>query len=374
MSGEAQLLRELTDISAPSGSEDAMVACMASRLGDLGLRPEIDVLGNVTVHLGGAAAAGGLLISAHMDEVGFVVTRIDPDGFLSIQRIGGLEERVLASRAVVLLGERGPVRGVIGSKAHHLVRPEEKYVVTPVDRAYVDVGARSRADALALGLEIGVAGTYAPSFIEQGSRVFAKALDDRIQCLALLRLAQRLRGRDLPWPVSLVASVQEEFNIRGVVPAVRRLRPSMHVCLDIVPAPDAPGHDSPGVHLGAGPAVGMYSFHARGTLNGLLPHPGLKRALLDLARESGLPVQRSVFHGGLTESSYAQVVGAGVAAVDLSIPVRYTHSPFESADLADMEAELALLERFVTGGPARVDLARGGAATDPAGAQGGKGA
>src|SRR5690606_23473377 len=141
--------------------------------------------------------------------------------------------------------------------------------------------------------------------------------------------------------VHLVFSVLEEFNLRGAVTAAQVLQPDIAIQLDLVLATDTPDMAARGdVRLGGGPAMSLFSFHGRGTLNGLLPHP---------AREAGLPLQRSVHIGALTDLSYVQLVGEGVAAIDLGFPMRYSHSANESCDLNDLvgltELCLAALRR-----------------------------
>lgn len=351
-------LQQLTQIVAPSGHEEPMIRFMTEEFRKIGFTANVDLLGNVIVSVG-SGTEGGVVVSAHMDEIGVIITDIDDHGFLRVQRIGGVPERALVGRSIMLDGENGLIQGTVGIKAHHLTSQTEKYVVTPIDSLYVDIGASSRDEAQALGVFPGTVGTYAPVFWERGGRVFAKALDNRIQCLALLQLAQKLRQNPPKYPVALIASVQEEFNIRGIVPAVTRIKPKIHICLDIFPATDVPDLATyPGIRLGSGPVVGMYSFHGRGTLNGLLPHPKLVQRVIQVARNLGIDLQRGTFFGGLLESSYTQVLADGVAAVDVCIPVRFTHAPIESASLMDVELEVNLLAHLLASGLDDLDLTR----------------
>jgi putative aminopeptidase FrvX len=154
--------------------------------------------------------------------------------------------------------------------------------------------------------------------------------------------------------VHLVFSVQEEFNLRGALPAAQALAPDVAIQLDLVLATDTPdmGHRGD-VALGRGPAMSMYSFHGRGTLNGLIPHPALVSLFDGAARNAKLTLQRSAHIGALTETSYVQLVGAGVAAIDLGFPMRYSHSSLEVCALSDLEG----LARLLVEGIGRIDAA-----------------
>jgi putative aminopeptidase FrvX len=154
--------------------------------------------------------------------------------------------------------------------------------------------------------------------------------------------------------VHLLFSVQEEFNLRGAVPAAAALAPDICLQLDLSVATDTPDLAGRGeVRLGAGPVMSLMSFHGRGTLNGLLPHPALVALAGRAAAEEGIALQRTAFTGALTETSYVQLLGAGVACLDLGFPCRSTHSAAETCDLADLEGlarlVLAMLGRIGPG-------------------------
>ena len=142
----------------------------------------------------------------------------------------------------------------------------------------------------------------------------------------------------------LVFSVQEEFNLRGAITAAQVLEPDICIQLDLALATDTPDMGSRGdVRLGAGPVMGMYSFHGRGTLNGCLPHPAMVKLMDETARLTNINLQRSAHIGALTETSYVQLVGQGVACIDMAFPCRYTHSALEVCDLGDLASLSTLL-------------------------------
>jgi putative aminopeptidase FrvX len=286
------------------------------------------------------------MLIAHMDQLGLIVRKIEAGGLIRVERLGGVPEKALPAQAVLLcVGEGRDVPGVIANKSHHATTPEEKYRVLPYPELYIDAGFASAAEAVAAGVEIGTPVVYAPRFMElAGSRIAGTAVDDRAACAVLIEVLRALVGAERHPIVHAVFSVQEEFNLRGALPAAQALQPDICVQLDLVLATDTPDMTARGdVRLGAGPAMSMYSFHGRGTLNGLIPHPALVALFDAAALDTGLTLQRSAHVGALTETSYVQLVGEGVASIDLGFPCRYTHSALEVCDLADLEGLTGLV-------------------------------
>jgi putative aminopeptidase FrvX len=301
------------------------------------------------------------MVFAHMDQLGFVVRKVEADGLIRLERLGGVPERALAAQAVLVCAATGDLPAVIANKSHHATAPEEKYRVLPYAEVFVDAGFGSRAEAEAAGVRIGDPVVYLPRVLDlAGGRIAGPSVDDRAGCAVLLALADRLTLRREGPTVHLVWSVQEEFNLRGVIPAVRALAPDIALQVDLILACDTPDMAHRGeVALGGGPAMSLYSFHGRGTLNGLIPHPALVRHFEAVARDAGLPLQRSAHVGALTETAYVQLEGEGVACLDLGFPMRYSHSALEVVDVADLEALVDLLDAGLAGIDAGFGLERG---------------
>jgi putative aminopeptidase FrvX len=309
----SDLLRELTLIPALSGHEERLAHRLRDHLSPFADETRIDRAGNVLATLRGREArAPRVMVFAHLDQLGFVVRKVEADGFVRLERLGGIPEKVLPGTRVWILADDGrTVPGVIGVKAHHLTPADEKYVVVPYGQLYVDVGAGSSSAAQALGVEVGCPAVYEPRYEPlSGGRVAATSLDDRAGCAALVALA-RLAAVDRPAvTLHLVGSVQEEFNLRGAVLAAQALQPDLAISLDIMVASDTPDlKDRSDLRLGGGPALSLYSFHGRGTLNGTIPHPALARLVKATAAAHGIPLQRSATVGCLTDSAYVQLVG-----------------------------------------------------------------
>ncbi|MBE3598648.1 MAG: M42 family peptidase [Limnochordaceae bacterium] len=337
---------------------------MSQEFSKLGLEPHVDVMGNVAVRVREAKPGSPrVLVFAHMDEVGFVVRKIEPDGFLRLHRLGGIPEKSLAGQRVVFLGRHGLVPGVIGTKSHHVTPADEKYRVVPLEDLYVDVGAATIREAQEMGLHVGTLGVYAPSFQRRGWLVQGKAMDNRVGCAVLVELARILvGGQDGAGSagVYLVGSVQEEFNLRGVLPIVRELRPDIAISVDIAVACDTPDlRQVTDVSLNRGPTINLYSFHGRGTLNGVLPNRKLAYALMDAAEAAAVPSQFGSFFGGLTEAAYVQLEGGGIPSIEVGVPCRYTHSPVEVCSLQDINHTARMLAAFVRQLSSGIDLSRG---------------
>jgi putative aminopeptidase FrvX len=355
-------LERMCHISAVSGHEDEMIAYMRGEMAHYVSDVRVDRLGNVIARKPGRRANGPrVMLSAHMDEVGFLVRKIEADGFIRLTRVGGIPEKSLPGQRLVLRGAKGDLFGIIGPKSHHLTPPEEKFKVAPIGELFVDVGARSKAAAEDLGIAPGTPVTYQGFFQEMpGSQIAGKALDDRAGCYVLLQVLRLLAHKDIPATVYFVASVQEEFNIRGVAPAAFAIKPDLAIGIDIAVACDTPDLSAlADIRFGGGPVISHYTFHGRGTLNGLIPNPRLRQYVTDVAAELRIPVQHAVFLGGLGETSYIAPLGEGVPALDLGFPARYTHAPIEVASRSDMEQLIVVLAAALEGIDSQLDLSRG---------------
>jgi putative aminopeptidase FrvX len=315
--------------------------------------PEVSIgrMGNVTARFAGTdSTAPRVMVFAHMDQLGFIVRRVENDGFIQVDRMGGIPEKVLPGLNVVIRSENGDwVDGVIGTKAHHAASAEEKYKVDPVTSLLFDIGASSRDEVSALGIFPGCPAIYRPAYTElKNGLVSGTALDNRGSCACLVDVARRLAENPPVADTYLVGTVWEEFNIRGAVFAAREIRPDVAIALDVTLAGDT--HDLSSRYetkLGDGPAVNLYSFHGRGTLNGTLAHEPLYRLAKETAAAQRIPMQRFAGIGLLTDLAYVQMEGQGVAALDIGFPARYTHTPVETACAGDLEAMAALVAAVV---------------------------
>jgi putative aminopeptidase FrvX len=343
-------LQALCSIGAPSGHEDPIIRVVHDHLVELGLRPRVDRLGQISVtFLGTDPAANSTLVSAHLDQLGLVVSNVRDDGYVTFERLGGVPERVLPGTRFVMHARSGDVSAVVGLKSHHLTPPEDKYKALPTAQLYLDVGARNRAEVEALGIRVGDACSYAYQWTELSNGRFSTvSLDDRLGVVALLALVDRVVGRERAGDLHVAFTTQEEFHVRGALSLVQKYQPDIVINVDVAPAADTP--DLTGVtavSMGGGPVINRLSFHGRGTLGGLIPHPALLEAAERAARDTCDTFQFEAIIGLINDAAFVPMSTAdGVATIGLSIPCRYTHSPIETGQLSDLEQTIALLERL----------------------------
>ena len=338
-------LMDLMMIPGLSGHEDRVRRDLRGRLEAIGVESRSDRLGNLVAHFPGEGLR--VMLFTHMDQLGFIVRRIEADGLIRLERLGGVPERALAAQEVLIcVGEGRDVSGIIANKSHHATTPSEKYRVAPYTELYVDTGLSSASAVEASGIRIGSPVVYAPQAVELGdNRICGTSIDDRAGCAVLLEVARLLKNRTSGPPVDLAFTVLEEFNLRGALPLAQNLLPDIAIQLDLMLATDTPDMDARGeMVLGGGPGMSMYSFHGRGTLNGVIPHPAMVDLFERAANAKQISLQRSAQVGVLTDLSYVQLVGEGVASIDMGFPMRYSHSAREICDLTDLVSLAKLLD------------------------------
>ena len=348
-------LCELMLIPGLSGHEERVAAAIRARLG---VESRVDRLGNVIASFPGDPDMPSVMVFTHMDQLGFFVRRVEADGLIRVERMGGVSERAMAAQVVTLCGTKGDIPGIIMNKAHHATTPEEKYKVLTAPEIRIDTGLASKAAVEAAGIGIGTPVVYRGQVVELGGdRIAGTSVDDRAGCAVLLELARHMPQGPT---VHLVWSVQEEFNLRGAVVAAQVLQPDIAIQIDLMQASDTPDMADRGeMVMGGGPGISLYSFHGRGTLNGVIPHPAMVRLMEEAAAGEGLTLQRSAQVGVLTDLSYIQTLGAGVASIDVGYPMRHAHSAVECCDLGDLAGLVTLLRGALARIPRGMRLERG---------------
>lgn len=335
-----KILEEMILIAAPSGYESKMTDYIFETLKDIADEAEVDNIGNLIAGVRGKNInSPRIMISAHMDQLGLIVRRIDENGYIQFERLGGVPERILQGSEFVILTDSGPVEAVCGVKSHHITLPDEKYIVKSYLDMYLDIGAASKKEVLESGIETGSPIVYKPSFRHlKNNRISGTALDNRAGCAVMVKLFEMISTEGPESDVYIVGSVNEEFTLKGAAIAARKIKPDISICLDSFIAGDTP--DSFGrtdVFLGKGPVLSMYNFHGRGTLNGLIPDKGLADLVKKTAQENNFLLQLGALIGLVSESSYTHMEGPGVKCVDLGVPIRYSHSAIETIDFSDLE-------------------------------------
>ena len=328
-------LKTLTEINAPSGHEQAIRRFLLDELKKLGFAPVLDRMGNVVVVKEGTGDAPRkrVMVSAHMDEVGLIVTSATEDGYLRIAAAGGIDPRVLVSKRVTVGDDKLP--GVIGAVPIHLQSAAERKHVLSMDELLVDIGAKNKDEAERKA-PMGTYISFDTHYVEYGDGfACGKAFDDRVGCLSLLRLLQE------ELPVDLVACFvsEEEVGCRGAKVASFAKAPDKGIAIDVTAWGDTPGTKQPDIKLGEGIAVKVMD-------RGSISNPDLREALLAAGAQAGVKTQREVLPFGGTDASAMQTSRGGIPVCTLSIPCRYVHSACEVVDLRDVEGGVALLKKY----------------------------
>jgi putative aminopeptidase len=346
-----------TQLFGPSGHEDSVITEFVKRVEMQGLHAVVDRLGNVVVRVRPAEAAWPTVaVTAHLDEVGFIVSEVG-SGWARVNRVGGIHDKVIAGQRLQFRNDRGDlVDGHVGVNSAHLTTADEKWTVTKVEDVYVDLMMASADEITDVGLSPGAPGVFLGPFCQRDNLVRGKALDDRAGLAVLLALLRDMPELPAGPGLTVIATVQEEFTIRGGVAAAAAVRPDVLICVDIAPTAGV-ADEASGPRLGDGPALRHYSRGRSGA--GLIPNPRLTAFIRQAAAARGIRLSHHTLDGGLTDASYMQYAGGGIAAVDLTFPVRNAHTAVEVADLQDLGLLVKLLCGFLAALRPGSDFARG---------------
>ncbi len=335
-------LAAYTALDAPVGFEEPVLRRVRDELAAVCDRVECDVRGNVYGWLDGTDADGPrVMVTAHADEIGFMVTSIRADGFLRFTKLGHPTDMVLPGQRVRVLAATGEVEGVIGVKPGHILSPEDARRVPPLPVLYIDVGAASADEAAGWGIEPGTPAVFVGPLTTtpHPRRVFGKAVDNRAGVICVLEAAERLARQRPAASVAFVITVEEEVGLRGAEVAARKVQPDVLLAIDTVPSggtPDLTPEELPW-SIGLGPLLKVRET------KGLSTHGPLRRLLRDTAEHHDIPYQLIVDTAGITDATSAQQASGDVAAMVIGLARRYSHSAAEMCDLGDVQAIIDLV-------------------------------
>ncbi len=284
-----------------------------------------------------------IAIEGHIDEIGLLITHIDPAGMLWFDAIGGWDAQVLVGQRIRIANGRGDVLGVIGRKARHLLKPDDQKDAVLLEDLWIDIGATSREDALTR-VDVGDPAVIDASLIELTRDLFvSRSMDNRVGAFVALEALRSLKENRPPCAVVALAAVQEETTFAGAHTAIFQLAPLVAIAIDVTHSTDYPGAGKKRddeVKLGGGPVLSR----------GAGVHPAIYSGLRDAATRLGvtLPVQGSGRTSG-TDADAMIKTGPGTATGIVSIPNRYMHSPNEVISLADLELAAKVIAEFVRG-------------------------
>lgn len=335
-SNAVDLLRRLSETVSVSGDEGAMRRALREVVTELADEVRVDTIGNMYAIKHGPARAPRVLLTAHMDEIGFMIVGIDGDGLLKFEGVGGIDDRILLGKPVWVGENRVP--GVIGMKPIHLVKGSERDSVVKMESLRIDVGATSKESAGRLA-KLGDRATFATPFTELGPTVRGKALDDRAGCAVLVEI---LRGKNYPVEVVCAFTVQEEVGLRGAKVAAFATDADAAIIVDCTPANDLPSPNEDeenhryNTHLGFGPAIYVQD-------GSMLHDRRLIKHISGVGEARNIPYQIRQPGGGGTDAAAVQRSRAGVPAVSVSVPGRYIHSPAAIISLNDFHNTARLI-------------------------------
>lgn len=329
-------IAELSSLPAPSGFEETAAARIQEIMADCMDEAWRDVMGNVmAVKRSRKAGAKKLLLDAHMDEVGIIITGSE-EGFLKFQPIGSLDPRNLPGSEVILLTEP-PVAGVIACLPPHVLSDEEKEKVIEIKDLYIDAGL-SEPEA-SERVRPGTPGVFKSGFFSLGGTQYSgKAFDNRVCVGVLLDALSKLRDRELDVELYAMASSQEELGTRGATTGAFSVRPDYCVAVDVTFG-ETPGSPKVGTYkVGGGPTIGI----------GPNINMKLYKKLVEICEKNSIPYQIEVMAGNSGTNAWPiQISQEGVATAVLSIPLKYMHSPVETFAVSDAEAASDILVKLL---------------------------
>lgn len=322
-----EMIRTLVETWGPSGNEEIIRETISGLVKDYVDELRTDALGNLIAVKKGKGGKK-IMVAAHMDEIGVMVTHIDENGFLRFTNVGGVNPFVLLGERVVF--KNGTV-GVFGMEK----LDDMKDLKLP--KMYLDIGCSSKEEA-AQKVSIGDVAVFKREMQDLGDRLVAKAMDDRIGCAVLIEALKQLQETDNE--VYGVFTVQEEVGLRGAKVSAFALEPDLGIALDVTSTGDTPKAHTMDVALGKGPTVKVKDMS-------IVCHPAVKKLMADVAEKNYIPYQYEVLEFGGTDSGAIHLTRSGVPSGVISIPTRNLHSPSEVVDYNDVQNAVKLLVKIL---------------------------
>ena len=332
------LLNKLLMTAAPSGYEGAVQVVFREHIAPYVASTETDTMGNVIAVRPGPEGCPKVMLTAHCDEIGFLVSNIDDNGFLFVQEIGGIDTELLPGRKVEIHTAKGTVNGIFGKKAIHLTRGEEKKKLEISD-VWLDIAASDKKDAEDK-VQIGDYVTFAKDAVFNNNGIVASpSTDDRIGVWTLIETARQLSGEALGCSVYFVSTCQEELGARGAKTAADYIHPDVGIAIDVTHATDYPTADTKltgFIGIGKGPVITMGPNINREVCRGLKTATGEESVQYEaIARPTG------------TDANVMQLSSCGVKTGLVSIPCRYMHTPYEVVSIEDARGAAKLLANYL---------------------------
>jgi len=342
-------LQKLVESPSPSGFEQPAQKLVRARMKDVAESVRTDVHGNV-IGVVNPDAPLRVMLAGHCDEIGLMITHVDENGYLYFAAIGGVDPGILPGQKVEIHNERGPLFGVIGKKAIHLMDKDEQGKPMKIRECWIDIGAKDRKDALK-AVAVGDPVTIVRRFTElRNGMAAARGFDDRVGAWCVVETMRKIARMKLNCAVYGVTTVQEELGMRGARTAAYGIDPHVGIAIDVGFASDWPGAEKKVIGetaLGKGPIL-----HRGANIN-----PILSRLMETVAKKKRVPFQvQAEPRATGTDANVIQINRAGAAASLVSVPNRYMHTPVEVVSLKDLDNVVALLAATVAALKPRMDF------------------
>jgi endoglucanase len=335
------LLQSLADAAGPPGFEEPVRAIMVQEMKPVADALSYDGLGSVIAKQGSSGPR--IMLDAHMDELGGMVRRVTPTGFLSMQMLGGWLDQALPDQRWLIIGSKGPVEAVTGIRDVHVTPTDERAKVIPRNTIFLDVGAKDAAGVAALGVAPGDPVVPLSPFSALGDgRYVGKAWDDRIGCAVVIEALRRLKASGHPNQLFVAATVQEEVGLRGARTSADVIKPDIGIAIEGGITGDSPGRNAEETQavLGAGPGIFLYD-------SSTIPNRKLVMFVDRTAQAKGIPLQHDLVQGYGDDSAAIQATAGGVPTVNLVVPTRYTHAHNGIVDRADFDRMVDLVVALI---------------------------
>jgi len=337
-----ELLKALTEASGVSGYETPVRKVIADCLAPLSCELQTDNLGSLIARKDGENDDPKIMLAAHMDEVGLIVTKITDEGFIKFLKLGGWYDPVLLDQKVQIYTADSRITGVIGAKAPHIMTPEEKKQMVTINSMFIDIGASNKEEVERLGIRSGDPVVPYSQFemCSNSSSFMGKAFDDRTGCAMIIEILEELDQNKHPGTIYGVMTVQEEVGIRGAGTSVSVVKPDLAIVLDVTVATDTPDISLNEVvsktYLGKGPVICFFDAS-------MIPHIPFRDLVVDTAEENNIPYQIEIMPGGGTDAGKIHVYHQGVPSIVVGIPVRYIHDHIGIANIEDYHNAIRLV-------------------------------
>ncbi len=327
------MLKLLTETDGVSGNEEAVRDIIFAEVSPFCSETKIDSMGNLICFKKGRKGGKTVLLSAHMDEVGFIITKITDEGFLKFETVGGIEPKILLSQMV----RKGDLKGIISLKAVHLLTKEERDKVFSESELFIDIGAKSKEEAEKV-VSVGDYFAFDSEYISQGDMIKAKALDDRVGCAALIDALKK------EWDANLICTfvVQEEVGLRGAKAAVYGLKPDFAIVVEGTTCNHMPGipEEKRVTRFGGGVAVSIMDM-------GSVANRELVSKITAIAEENKINWQYKASVKGGNDAGAISISEGGIKTASLSVPCKYIHSSVSAMNKNDYQSCKELIEKII---------------------------